>query len=147
LPPSESITPRDRRADEIVAALSARGDSVGVVKLMEAWLANGTPTARARVHEGRAFLRLRLMDRALVRAREASDALPDDPDALRLLAEIYLERGWPTRARKPLEALKALDAPDLGDLLSRSAEEAPRPEASAREVEQIGRASCRERVS
>lgn len=118
--------------------LSGRGDSVAVIKLVEAWLANGTPTARARVHEGRAFLRLRLMDRALVRAREATDALPDDADALRLLAEIYLERGWPSRARKPLEALKSLGAPDLDDLIARANEDAARPETNAREIEREG---------
>lgn len=138
MPPSESITPRDRRADEIVSVLSARGDSVAVVKLVEAWLANGSPTARARVHEGRAFLRLRLMDRALVRAREATDAMPDDADALRLLAEIYLERGWPSRARKPLDALKSLGAPDLDDLIARANEDAPRPETNARDIEREG---------
>lgn len=138
MPAPEPIPSRDRRAEEVVAALVARGDNVAAVRLVEAWTAGGTPTPRARMLEGRAFFNLRLMDRALVRAREAADALPNDPDALRLLAEVYLDRGWPTRARKPLDALQALGAPGAAELLARSREEPARPEANAREIEREG---------
>jgi tetratricopeptide (TPR) repeat protein len=93
------------------------------------------------VIEGRAFLGLCQVDRALMRAREAHEAAPDDKDALRLLAEVYLARGWPVRARKPLDALKVLG--DLApELWARVAEVPPRPEVGAREIERDGDAAA-----
>lgn len=135
--PSEALA-RDRRADEAVSGLAARGDHVAVVRLVEAWFAAGNPSLAARLHEARAFFHLRLMDRALVRAREVADQAPDKPEALRLLAEIYLERGWPTRALKPLETLRGQGQTGLDELWARAQEEQPRAELNAREIERAG---------
>lgn len=135
---------RERRLEDAVAQLSASADWPGVIRLVEAWAGEGAPTARARLYQGRAFLRLRLMDRALMRAREANDALGDDADALRLLAEVYVERGWPLRARKPLTTLRALptsatiSVAEIDALWERAHAEPPRPEAGARDVEREG---------
>ncbi len=132
---------RERRLEDAVARLSVSADWQGVIRLVEAWAGEGAPTPRARLYEGRAFLRLRLMDRALMRAREANDALGDDPDALRLLAEVYVERGWPLRARKPLTTLRslpptaAIPTAEIDALWARSHADPPRPEAGARDAE------------
>jgi tetratricopeptide (TPR) repeat protein len=143
-------SPRDHLLDEAVATLASRRDSVGVVRVVEAWASQGTPTPRARLAQARAFFTLRLMDRALHRTREVLEGEPDQPDALLLLGQVYVERGWPMKARKPLQTLRELRA-DEGDgarledrraevdaLWARAHEEPVRPEATAREVEREG---------
>ncbi len=130
--------PRDPHFDEAVVTLASRGDSVGVVRVVEAWLAQGTPTPRARLAQARAFFHLRLMDRALHRVREVLDAEPDQPDALLLLAQVYLERGWPVKARKPLQTLRDAGRTDLDAFWLRAHEDPVRPDVSAREVGREG---------
>ena len=93
-----------------VDTLHARGDSSAVVRVVEAWLARGEPTLRARLRQGIAFHRVRLLDRAMARALEVLKAEPRNTEALRLLAEVYLDRGWPSHARKPLATLRELGA-------------------------------------
>lgn len=129
--------------DESVATLATRGDYIGVVRIVEAWAAQGTPTPRARLSEARAFFHLRLMDRALNRTREVLEADLDQTDALMLQAEIYLERGWPLKARKPLQQLRdqLLGGPgrdDIEALWARAQADPVRPEALAREIEREG---------
>jgi len=121
-----------------VATLAGRGDFVGVVRVVETWATQGTPTRRAQLSEARAFLHLRLMDRALNRAREVLEAEPDNTDALLLQAEIYLERGWPLKARKPLQQLRELHPAGRDDVerfWARAQLDPVRPEATAREIE------------
>ena len=84
--------------EDALAHLHARGDHRAVVRVVEAWLAQGTPTARARFQQARAWFALCQPDRAMVRAQEAIDADPRDHGALRLLAEVYLARGRPGRS-------------------------------------------------
>jgi tetratricopeptide (TPR) repeat protein len=127
----------DRRRERAVLALVAQGNSQAVLRLVAAWSEQSEPTLAARVAEGRALLELRLVDRALARAREAIEVSPSDKAALRLLAEAYLDRGWPLRARPVLDNLRAAGE-DVAALTARLAVEPPRPEALAREVEASG---------
>ena len=137
--PPPRLLPLDveRRRERAVQALSVRGDAVGVLRLVTAWSAEAAPTLPARVAAGRALLQLKQVDRALARAREAVEVAPADRAALRLLAEAYLERGWPLRARSVLETLRAA-GDDVTELVLRSTQEPPRPEVTAREVEAEG---------
>ena len=57
---------QERRRERAVLVLAERGDTVGVLRLVTAWAEAGTPTAAARVAEGRALLALRLVDRAKI---------------------------------------------------------------------------------
>lgn len=127
----------ERRLEERAARLLSQGDHAAVIRLVETWSGACAPSQRARVMEGRAFLGLCQVDRALMRAREAHETAGEDPAALRLLAEVYLARGWPVRARKPLDALKALGDP-APELWARVSEIPPRPEVGAREIERDG---------
>ncbi len=115
-------------------ALAAKGEPTAVLKLIAAWTAVGNPTLAAQVAEGRALLALRLVDRAVARARAVIEAAPSDRAGLRLLAEAYIERGWPLRARPVLDGLRAAGE-DVAALTERAAAEPPRPEATARETE------------
>ena len=132
-----SVSDVERRRERAVLALGARGDAAGVLRLTAAWSAVGTPTVAAKVGEGRALLQLRMVDKALARAREAVEAAPSDKAALRLLAEVYVERGWPSRARPVLSGLKTAGE-DVDELWARAAAEPATPEATAREVEASG---------
>ncbi len=92
------------------------------------------------IAQARAFLALRLMDRAWVRLKEVADAKPDDVDAVVLTAEMFIERGWPVRARKLVE--RCLERrPEDPRLLSLSAASRESPKAAdprAREIEKTG---------
>ncbi len=137
---------QERRRERAVLVLAERGDTVGVLRLVTAWAEAGTPTAAARVAEGRALLALRLVDRAIARAREGVERQPNDRAALRLLAEAYLDRGWPSRARGVLDTLR-MAGEDVEALARRLGEEPPRPEATAAEVEASGDAAARLRLA
>ena len=134
--------PSDRQLDDAVAALSARGDSVAVIRVVEAWTGAGAPTTRARMYAARAFFDLRLLDRAIMRVREVIDASPagspQNLDALALLVEVYLERGWKERAKQPLADLVAAESPLAAGLVARAERDFLPPEASARQTEREG---------
>jgi tetratricopeptide (TPR) repeat protein len=132
------LPPRDADLDEAAATLAGRGDHIAVIRLVEAWAGQGSPTLAARLTEARSFFALRLMDRALARAREVLDIEPDLQEALLLQAQVYLERGWPVKARRPLQLLREAGREDLDALWARAQGEPVRPEASAREIEREG---------
>lgn len=111
-----------------------------MIRLVEAWDRNGDASLVAILAQARALLGLRLMDRAWVRLREASRVAADDPEVLALTARVFIDRGWPGRARGVVEQLelRAPDHPELS-LLRRQAQEPPAgPPADAREVERSG---------
>ena len=130
--------PTDKRLEEAMVALAAAVDDVGVIRLAEAWAANGKPSRRARVLAARACFSLRLMDRATLRVREVLEGHPADVDALALLVEIYLERNWTERARAPLAELVASGCAGAPALSLRAAAVFEPPEATARQVERQG---------
>jgi len=123
--------------EEALASLQARGDHPSTVRVVEAWLAQGAPTPRARLLQARAFFALCQPDRAMVRAQEVLDADPRDHGALRLLAEVYLARGWPTKARKPLTALRELGE-DVSEAWERAHADPVRVDANVHEMERSG---------
>lgn len=116
------------------------GEVAGVVRLVERWAETGPLPREAALAQARALLSLRLMDRAWVRLKELTDADPDDVDALVLTAEMYIERGWPARAKKPLERLVALGASHASIPTIQAAADQPplEPPANAREIEREG---------
>lgn len=132
--PPKPLNEADRRRERAVLALGARDDHVGVIRLCEAWSKVAAVSPAARVVEGRALLHLCLVDRALSRAREVVETSPSDRPALRLLAEAYIERGWPLRARQVLDSLRSAGE-SVESLAARAAEEPSRPEAVARDIE------------
>ena len=109
-----------------------------MIRLVEAWSQAGTPSRAGRLAAGRAFYALRQMDRATTRVREILDADPRDTDALRLLGQIYLDRGWPQRARAPLQTLREMGEEPTDAQWRRVQEEPIRPETNARAIEREG---------
>lgn len=130
--------PSDRQLDDAIRLLAERGDHIGVIRIVETWAEAGSPTHTARLAAGNAFYALRQMDRATTRAREILDDDPHDTEALVLLARIYLERGWPQRARAPLTTLREIGEDDVAELWARAHQEPIRPETNARAVEREG---------
>ena len=102
---SSAAGPPAVRFSQILRRLEQSGDSRGIIRLVERWLEHGGVTQAARMAEARAFMDLCLMDRAWVRLGEVSEADPDSIDAQLLTVRLYIERGWPGRARKMLERL------------------------------------------
>lgn len=130
--------PTDRQLDDAVAGLAAKEDHPGVIRVVEAWSAQRTPSPRARLAAARAFFELRMMDRATLRVREVLDTNPQDLDATALLVRIFLERGWKERARAPLAELTASGWPGAAALNALAAADFEPPETRARQVERDG---------
>lgn len=121
-------------------ALVERGDPVAVIRLVERWLELGSPPVEARVEEARALLDLRLADRAWVRLREVIEQQADHIEALLLMGEMFVQRGWPQRARRLVERLEQLgySGPRLEQLRAGAAAPSVQPAADAREIERAG---------
>lgn len=139
-PHARTDQPDAETLHRVLGHLVRQGDSVGVVRLVERWAELGSISGPARMAEARAFLQLRQMDRAWVRLREATESEPGDVQALLLTAEMFIERGWPARARKVLEQVKAVDSENAAaELLVAQAAEPPfQPPANARDLERDG---------
>ncbi len=90
-----------------------------LVSTVERWSQVGAPTTRARLAQIEALLDLRVMDKAWTRLQ----AVPEDtPEALRrwkLTARMFVERGWPNRAREAVEQATVL-APEDPEVLALS---------------------------
>ena len=87
--------------------LERRGDLRNLIGFVERWTEVGEPTEPARLAEARAFVSLCLMDRAWIRLKELTENGGGRPEAHLLTARMFIERGWPARAKKPLDlALK-----------------------------------------
>ena len=117
-----------------------RGDDVAVIAVVERWIETGAAPASARIAEARALLRLCLADRAWVRLREVTENEPDHIEALVLLGEMFVARGWPQRAQRLVERLDQLGQRGAAvDQLRRGAQAPARqPPADAREIERAG---------
>lgn len=122
--------PTPSRLESAVAALAARGDQRNVIRLVEVWNEVGEPTRRARLAQARAFLELCMPDRAWIRLKDLVDGPEADVEALELAGRLFLKRGWPARARRPLERALAITAkdPTLERLLRQTAMPATEPE-------------------
>lgn len=135
--------PDDGTLLRVVRHLDGRGDAIGVVRLVERWAEGAEPPAEARLCEARALLTLRLMDRAWVRLRELTEGAANVPEelqrkALVSMAEMFVERGWPARARKTLARLPEGYAGVPAELRERAKAAPLQPPANARELERSG---------
>ena len=74
-----------------------------VIQLVDHWHTIGQPTPIAHLAAIRALMQLCQMDRAWARLREILEEHPKWLDAQLTAAELFLQRGWPKQARKPLE--------------------------------------------
>ncbi|MFT5586381.1 MAG: putative Zn-dependent protease [Cognaticolwellia sp.] len=107
-PPNSAADPS--LLDGAVAHLQDKGDVQGVIRVVERWARSGEPSDEAVLNQASAFLSLNLMDRAWVRLKEVSQRSPESRRAQLLTAQMFIERGWPLRARKLLEKLGEQDA-------------------------------------
>ncbi len=102
-----------------------------VIRLGELWAEQGEPTVPARLAHARALLSLCLVDRAWAKLRELHEKGEGGLETTLLIVRMFLDRGWPHQARKPLEA--ALTAhpehPELNQLWSRLSDTIMPPEA------------------
>jgi tetratricopeptide (TPR) repeat protein len=133
------------RFSQVLRRLSDVGDSRGVVRLVERWAEHGNLNQAARLAEARAFIDLRLMDRAWVRLREAAEAEPESIEVQLLMAEMFIERGWPGRARKNLKRVSAAEFDEFEahwmERLKVGASESPKgPPDNAQDIEVSGTA-------
>lgn len=100
---------------------------------MEKWAEAGEPTVQARLAEAKAFLELRMVDKAVVRVRDLAEASPPNIDALLVIGESHLLRGWNREARKTAERGLELQRDHQGfrALLERAAESPTNPDDEA----------------
>lgn len=132
---------RTEHLERVVHQLDARGDRRALIRIVERWIAAGSPPREVRLAQARAFLDLRLMDRAWLRLKEITDNDPSDVEALVLTARMFVERGWPVRARKLLQHALAQEPTrkDLHALLVGAHQPPLQPPANARDIERQGR--------
>jgi hypothetical protein len=102
--PSQPVLPTSAQLEAVVLHLEAAHDHRALIRLVERWSAVRAPTTKAQLAQARAFIDLRLMDRAWVRLQELQYDENERIEVLRLTARMFLLRGWPTRAQKPIES-------------------------------------------
>ncbi len=131
---------RLRYLDGVVEYLWDARNMRGLICLVERWSTVEKPSKTGRLYQVRAFLALRLMDRAWLQLKKLLEADPDDMEALSMATEMFLDRGWPSRARKLLlEAQERMPgAPELPKLLELTEGPPRTPPPNAREIEQQG---------
>lgn len=85
---------------------------------MEHWHGLGQPSPVARLFAIHALMGLCQMDRAWARLRELVEEHPNWAAAHRAAAELFISRGWPKQARRPLQQAHLLDPehPELARL-------------------------------
>ena len=128
------ITPS--RLEGIALYLSTNARDRDLIWLYEAWAETEEPTTPAKLAVCRAFYSLRQMDRAWIRLRPLVEG-DEEPtiDALLLAAEIFIERGWPTKARKFIDQAlhEEPENPRLQRLSDRASKPPNHPEDAIRE--------------
>jgi hypothetical protein len=123
------------RLELVALRLAEAGDHRTLISMVERWSQLGDPTPRALLAQIRAMLDLCMMDRAWTRLQ----ALPDEPALRRernlLTARMFLDRGWPRRARKVLDEARESwpDDPEVRRLAALL--ERPAPPIAAAEVD------------
>lgn len=133
----DSLSPNDRWLEQVSLFLVDKGDWRGAVRLVERWAGTGEPSRAALLAQARAFLNLMLMDRAWVRLKDVGERWPRDRTAELLTAEMFVERGWPVRARKILEPLDK-SSPQVAELLVVASQPPRQPPSNAREIQESG---------
>jgi len=120
--------------------LVERENRTDLVRLCALWAEQEPLPVSVALQEARALLDLRLMDLAWVRLRELDKGQRHRVEVQALTAEMFVERGWPGRARRILDrAVREYpDRPDLKVLLERALAPPLRPPAKARQIEREG---------
>ena len=120
--------------------LAAEERHADLVRVCALWSAQERLPVVIALDEARALLRLRLMDRAWVRLRELDRTERHRVEVQALTAEMFIDRGWPGRARKILERAVSEypERVDLEALLDRSKNPPLRPPSDARTIEREG---------
>lgn len=113
IPPAKLPT----RIERALGHLTHIGDHQLVIQLVEHWHTIGQPTPIARLAAIRALIKLCQMDRSWARLRELLEEYPNWVAVQITAAELFLQRGWPKQARKPLSQAYAI-APDHPKLLA-----------------------------
>ncbi len=131
---------RLRYLDGVVEYLWDSRNLRGLICLVERWASVEPPSKTGRLYQIRAFLALRLMDRAWLQLKKLLEQDPDDMEALAMATEMFLDRGWPSRAKKLLAEAKERmpGAPELPRLMELTEGPPRTPPANAREIEQQG---------
>ncbi len=114
--PRTDILPPPSRLDATVDALEARGDLRNLIRFVERWQELGEASNQARMAQARAFMRLRLMDKATIRLERLAETDGFERDALVLLARCFRLRGWPRKANAALQKALAV-APDDDEVM------------------------------
>ena len=111
----------------------ADGELRSVVGLVDQWGEFGEPTPAARLAQAEAFLRLRMMDKAWVRLKALIERREAGAKPHRLSARVFLDRGWPSKARKIVQmGLEVEPDDDALQALWEEASEEPEPFDSSR---------------
>jgi hypothetical protein len=116
------------------------GKRTDLVQLCALWANREPLPVSVALQEARALLDLRLMDLAWVRLRELDKSQRHRVAVQSLTAEMFIERGWPGRARRILDRA-VRDYPERKDLqllLVRSVAPPLRPPSAARLIEREG---------
>ncbi len=131
---------RLRYLDGVVEYLWDSKNLRGLICLVERWAAVEPPSKTGRLFQIRAFLALRLMDRAWLQLKKLLEQDPDNLEALSMATEMFLDRGWPSRAKKLLtEAQERMPgAPELPRMLELTQGPPRTPPANARDIELQG---------
>jgi predicted Zn-dependent protease len=111
-----------------------------LVRLCALWADQEPLPVSVALQEARALLDLRLMDLAWVRLRELDKSQRHRVAVQSLTAEMFIERGWPGRARRILERAvqEYPERKNLKLLLARSLGPPLRPPSKARQIERDG---------
>lgn len=83
--------------------LASKGELRLLVSMVERWAQLGEPTPRAMLAQIEGFLDLCMMDRAWTRLQALPDTEVWRRQRLILTARMFIDRGWPRRARKVLD--------------------------------------------
>ena len=131
---------RLRYLDGVVEYLWDSRNLRGLICLVERWAAVEPPSKTGRLFQIRAFLAMRLMDRAWLQLKKLLEKDPDDLETLSMATEMFLDRGWPSRARKLIEQARDRmpDEPKLEQLLELTQGPARTPPSNARQIELQG---------
>lgn len=107
--------------------------------LVEKWTEVAEPTIVARVAQGRALVELRMVDKATARVRDLAEATPPNLEAMLVLGEAHLLRGWQREARRVAERGLELWPGHAGfrSLLERCADAPPPPEDESVDLDHL----------
>jgi hypothetical protein len=126
-PSHSSSLPPPSRLESTCKRLLEDGEYCLLVGVVEKWAESQDPTVDARLAQAEAMLELKLMDKAWVRLKAMVDSGAGGVRPHVLSARMFIERGWPGKARKVIhEGLERHpNHAGLNALLEEAAEQRP----------------------